>query len=147
MLQLHNPLCCILNYILLKYLQPKNPCFERGPTSNAVDPRKWQPAMVNKAGIRTCQKFVTPQHGRTKGTTINYPKVHLFRTLNINLIAHLYSVCLSFCFVAYSYSDVNQFVSKPHGRLLEGPQGQELYRKTTDETLEISATLNDEKKV
>ena len=30
---------------------------------------------------------------------------------------------------AYSYKDVNQFTSKPHGRLLEGPAGKELYKK------------------
>ena len=52
-------------------LKPVNPCFERGPKSNVVDPRRWQPNMVNRAGIRTCQKFVTPQHSRTKGIVQN----------------------------------------------------------------------------
>ena len=52
-------------------LKPVNPCFERGPKSNVVDPRRWQPNMVNRAGIRTCQKFVTPQHSRTKGIIQN----------------------------------------------------------------------------
>lgn len=94
--------------------QPVNPCFERGPKSNVVDPRRWQPNMVNRAGIRTCQKFVTPQHSRTK---------------------------------AYSYDDVNEFVSPPHGRLLEGPEGYAKYKETTDEVLKISATLDDTKKM
>ena len=58
----------------------------------------------------------------------------------------MYSDCNNF-FIAYSYADVNQFVSKPHGRLLEGANGHDLYKKTTDEVLEISAGLNDEKKV
>ena len=48
---------------------------------------------------------------------------------------------------AYSYDDVNQFVSKPHGRLLEGPQGKDLYKRTTDEVIAISAALTDEQKV
>ena len=48
---------------------------------------------------------------------------------------------------AYSYDDVNEFVSKPHGRLLDGPEGHALYKQTTDEVLEISATLDDTKKV
>ena len=47
------------------------------------------------------------------------------------------------CLSAYSYDDVNQFVSKPHGRLLEGLEGHALYKKTTDEVLEISAILSD----
>ena len=49
--------------------------------------------------------------------------------------------------LAYSYADVNEFVAKPHGRLLKGPEGHALYKKTTDEVLEISATLDDTKKV
>ena len=52
-----------------------------------------------------------------------------------------------YCLLAYSYDDVNEFVSKPHGRLLDGPEGHALYKKTTDEVLEISATLDDTKKV
>ena len=48
---------------------------------------------------------------------------------------------------AYSYDDVNIFVAKPHGRLLEGPEGHAMYKNTTDEVLEISATLDDTKKV
>ena len=48
---------------------------------------------------------------------------------------------------AYSYDDVNQFVSKPHGRLLDGPNGKDLYKKTTDEVIAISAALTDEQKV
>jgi len=48
---------------------------------------------------------------------------------------------------AYSYKDVNQFVSKPHGRLLEGPNGKELYKKTTDEVIAISAALTDAQKM
>ena len=58
--------------------KPVNPCFERGPKSNVVDPRRWQPNMVNRAGIRTCQKFVTPQHSRTKGkirSTLHHTRV------------------------------------------------------------------------
>ena len=47
----------------------------------------------------------------------------------------------------YSYDDVNRFEAKPHGRLLEGPHGKELYKKTTDEVLAISAALTDEQKV
>ena len=49
--------------------------------------------------------------------------------------------------VAYSYDDVNEFVSPPHGRLLEGPEGYAKYKETTDEVLKISATLDDTKKV
>jgi len=48
---------------------------------------------------------------------------------------------------AYSYDDVNQFVSKPHGRLLEGAQGKDLYKRTTDEVIAISAALTDEQKM
>jgi len=48
---------------------------------------------------------------------------------------------------AYSYDDVNQFVSKPHGRLLDGPNGKDLYKKTTDEVIAISAALTDEQKM
>ena len=51
------------------------------------------------------------------------------------------------CLLAYSYDDVNIFLAKPHGRLLEGPEGYALYKNTTDEVLEISATLDDTKKV
>ena len=51
------------------------------------------------------------------------------------------------CIVAYSYDDVNEFVSPPHGRLLEGPEGYAKYKETTDEVLKISATLDDTKKV
>ena len=79
-----------------------------------VDPRRWQPAIVDLNGIFKVQRFVTPQHGLTK---------------------------------AYSYDDVSQFKSKPHGRLLEGPHGKELYKKTTDEVVAISAALTDEQKV
>ena len=35
----------------------------------------------------------------------------------------------------------------PHGRLLEGPEGHALYKNTTDELLEMTATLDDTKKV
>ena len=84
------------------------------PYDEIVDPRKWQPAVKDRNGVFTIQKFVTPQHQFTQ---------------------------------AYSYNDVNIFEAKPHGRLLEGASGEQLYQTTTDEVISISANLTDGKKV
>ena len=103
--------------------------------------------MVNRAGIRTCQKFVTPQHSRTKGIIQNpSPKLLIF-TQCFNQKSKTIIIEFILCIVAYSYDDVNEFVSPPHGRLLEGPEGYAKYKETTDEVLKISATLDDTKKV
>lgn len=48
---------------------------------------------------------------------------------------------------AYAFDDVTQFRAKPHGRLLVGPKGYELYKNTTDEVIKVSAQLTEEQKV
>lgn len=46
-----------------------------------------------------------------------------------------------------TFQDVNQFTVAPHSRLRQGPQGLVQYKRDTDAVLEVSASLDDEKKM